>query len=225
MNDKSKTKSQLIEELEELRRRVSELEHQETKSVQVEDTVNKRENHLRFLIDILPSSMFCFEFDNPIPTDLPNDEQVKLMYECTLVDCNDACALSYGYEKPDEVIGKRFNELFPAVPESVDKLFNATIENNYRIEEGEGRSIQPDGSIRYFLNSAYGVIENGKLLRMWGSFRDITNRKQMEELLRHSEQRYRLLVENTPSVIRMNLNGAWQMRILRVIPSSGTHLG
>jgi len=216
MNDQRKTKAQLVEELEGLRRRVSVLEGSENQSVATVDTRKKIDIYLRSLIEMSSGAMFCYGFDNPIPIDLPIEEQVKLMYKCTLVNCNKACAFSYGYEEPDDVIGKSFSELFKAVPESVDKLFYSTIENGYSIKDGEGSSKQPDGSIRYFLNNAFGVVENGKLICMWGSFTDVTERKQTEQALRESEEKYRSIFEGANDAI---LHVDKNMTVLDVNPA------
>jgi chemotaxis protein methyltransferase CheR len=47
------------------------------------------------------------------------------------------------------------------------------------------------------LNNIRGVIEDGKLLRLWGTGRDITAQKAAEDELRQAEQRYRLLADFT----------------------------
>jgi signal transduction histidine kinase len=47
------------------------------------------------------------------------------------------------------------------------------------------------------LRNTEGVVENGKLVRLWGAARDITENRQSEELLHQSEQRYRAFVANS----------------------------
>ena len=53
--------------------------------------------------------------------------------------------------------------------------------------DGEGEEIREDGTKRYFLNNASGIIENGKLVRVWGTYRDITDRKVVEDKLQFTQ--------------------------------------
>ena len=184
MKDQDKTKGQLIDELAELRQRVAELEAAKTEWVQVEETLRESELRFRSLIEQTTDAVFCYEFDPPIPTDLPIEEQVRRMYSSVLVECNDVCARSYGATRGEEVVGKKLTELFGTSPGSLDGLFTAVVQGGYRIVNGEGVEVLEDGTKRYFLNNGHGVVENGKLVRMWGTYRDITERKRAEETLR-----------------------------------------
>jgi PAS domain S-box-containing protein len=106
-----------------------------------------------------------------------------------LVDCNLVCARSYGAESVENVIGRKLTDLFGTSPNSLDKLFRDLIEGGYSIIDGVGIEELPSGKKRYFLNNGHSVIENNKLVRIWGTFRDITDRKKAEDTIIESEKK------------------------------------
>jgi PAS domain-containing protein len=108
-----------------------------TKRIQAERELQESEHRFRTLIEYTSDAVFCYEFDPPISTDLPVDEQVRLMYKSRLIECNDVCARSYGASTADEVVGKELVELFGAASGSLDRLFRAVVEGGYRIVDGE----------------------------------------------------------------------------------------
>jgi PAS domain S-box-containing protein len=163
---------------------------------QAEEALRQSEVRFRSLVEHTTDAVFCYEYDPPIPTDLSIDKQVKLFYEGVLAECNDAAAKSYGATRADQVVGKKLTELFGTAPGSLDDFFKAFIQNEYQIVDAEDVEILEDGSKRSFLNNGYGVLEGGQLLRVWGTFRDITERRQAEEALRESEENYRSVVDN-----------------------------
>ncbi|MHC4630419.1 MAG: PAS domain S-box protein [Planctomycetota bacterium] len=172
-----------------------------TERKQAEEALKTSELRFRSLIEQTTDAVFCYEYDPPIPTDLPIVEQVKLLYDAVLVECNDVCARAYGARRAQEVIGRTLTELFATTPGSLDKLFTALIQGGYHIVDGQGAEKLEDGTQRYYLNNGHGVIEDGKLIRVWGTFRDITERKQAEEALRASEERYRAIFEQAADAI------------------------
>jgi PAS domain S-box-containing protein len=136
------------------------------------------------LIENTTDAVFCYEYDPPIATDLPVKEQVELLYDGTLVECNDVCARTYGFSKASEVIGKKLTDVFGTTPGSLDPLFTGFVADDYRSVDVEGVEQLPDGSRRHFVNNGHGVIEDGKLVRIWGTYREVTDRKRAEEQLR-----------------------------------------
>ncbi len=58
-----------------------------------------------------------------------------------------------------------------------------------------------EGRRRHFLNNLVGAVENGRLLRAWGTQRDATAMKEAEEELRRGDERYLSLLENANDII------------------------
>ncbi|MFX1397262.1 MAG: PAS domain S-box protein [Promethearchaeota archaeon] len=179
-----------------------------TERKMMENELKSTEERLRSLIQETTDAVFCYEFKTPISIDLPLEEQVKRMYDCVLIECNKACAASYGSDDAGKVIGRNLTDLFGTVPNSLDGLFRELIDNNYHIIDGLGVEVLPDGAERYFLNNGHCVIENGHIIRVWGTYRDITPQKLAEIKLKESEEKYRNLFETAPFGIALfNLSG------------------
>jgi PAS domain S-box-containing protein len=57
------------------------------------------------------------------------------------------------------------------------------------------------GITKYFLSNLIGIQEDGKLVRAWGTQRDITAQKQTEDALRASEERMRRITDATQDAL------------------------
>jgi len=68
--------------------------------------------------------------------------------------------------------------------------------------KAEYRVVRPDSSVRWISAQAFPVNDSeGRLTRVVGIAEDITERKQAEETIRKSEEKYRSLVSNIPDVV------------------------
>ena len=66
-----------------------------------------------------------------------------------------------------------------------------------QIDSAEARIITKSGELRWLLNSAYPISDaaQGRVVTMYGTAQDITERKRAEQALHESEQRYRQIIE------------------------------
>jgi PAS domain S-box-containing protein len=157
----------------------------------------RRANNLyKALIEQSAEGIFRVELNEPFSVSLPIDKQINLYdTEAFLAECNNAMAKMYGYSKAEEMQGIKLSSF---IPHSVPRIenFKAFIENGYKIVDLESVEEDKFGNKKYFLNNLLGIIEDGKLTRIWGAQRDITKIKEAEEAKRESEELYRTVVES-----------------------------
>ncbi len=97
------------------------------------------------------------------------------------------------YEWP----GYWWEAIHPDDQAATQKTFSGRREQ-YEIEY---RLLLPDGETRWILESGFPIRDQaGAVYRMAGTARDITARKQAAEALRKSEERYRALYDDNPSM-------------------------
>jgi two-component system NtrC family sensor kinase len=117
-----------------------------------------------------------------------------------LIDCNRAACELVGAERSD-LIGKHQRILHP--PEEMEGEFSRSFREHLHAKEGkvvETQVITKKGEIKEVAIKANLLEFEGKKV-LQGIFRDITERKQTEQALRQSEERYRQLAENAGEAI------------------------
>ena len=177
----------------------------------IEEESRASEERYRAFIEQSTEGIWRFEFEEEIPTDLPEEEQISRIYRHGyLAECNDAMARMYGYECAEELAGTRLADLLPpSVPQNVEYLRTA-IRSGYRLTDAESSETDREGDTKYFLNNLTGMIEDGHLVRAWGTQRDVTARKKAEMDLKESEERFRAAFDQAAvGIVQVSLDGAW----------------
>lgn len=77
------------------------------------------------------------------------------------------------------------SRIHPEDRDGVLQSLNQAVEQQEKCWAAEYRFLLADGSYANFYDRAYILYENGKAVRLFGSFMNITERKRAEELLRH----------------------------------------
>lgn len=174
----------------------------------------------RFLSFITNSSeqMWCVEFDEPIPLNLPVEDQV----ECILnhgyyVEANEAFATTYG-ASVDEVIGWKLERTLPRSLPATYSFLHEAVGARFRLIDAESHEIAKDGSERFILNNMIPAIEDNRVLRVWGTAQDISARKQIAEELRIASEFNNVVLDSMDAQIVIlnqageiiDQNNAWE---------------
>jgi len=196
------TKEQLMKELDSLRRRITEMEALEAERRQVERMLAESEEKYRLLFDNYGDPITVYGIDG------------------RLLLINAIGAKNFG-GRPEDFVGKSCAELFPEQGSTyLERLrtvalsgLAADFEDRVKLPSGErwfGSSMQPIRGEKSNVH-AVQIISH-----------DITERKQAEEALRQSEERFRMLFESTREGIVLSGSDG---RILSVNPAAAAILG
>jgi two-component system cell cycle sensor histidine kinase/response regulator CckA len=161
-----------------------------TEIVRLQRALQESEQRYRHFVQYANEGIWRFDVREPIDTHLPIEEQIRLIFErAYLAECNLAFAHMYAVESQESLIGTPLPQLLvPSDPQN-SAMLKTFIENQYRIEGFVSHERAADGSERYFLNSFFGVVEDGKLVRAWGVQTDITELRRLQQEL---DRAYRL---------------------------------
>ena len=143
------------------------------------------EQRYRSFVENSTEPIWCMEFDDGIPLDLPEDEQLELLYRKTLVvEVNDAWVTAYQTPR-QEIVGRwRLKHFLPRSLPTSEPFVRKVIRARYHLQDDESIEQTEEGLDLVFLNTTTPIIENGKLVRLWGASRDVTELRATERELR-----------------------------------------
>jgi PAS domain S-box-containing protein len=173
--------------------------HDITERKRAEQALRDSEQRYRDFIAHSTEGVWRLELEQPIPINLPAEDFVgSLLQYGYFAECNEPYARIMGFSTPEELVGIRIGELIPPSDEERMATFRASVQGGLRNRTVEFRGRDKAGNVKHLLRTEIPIVQNGMLIRVWGTTRDITESKRSEEALQHSEQRYRALFENAP---------------------------
>jgi PAS domain S-box-containing protein len=145
------------------------------------DTIRESEERYRAFIQHSSEGIWRLEFSPPLDTSLPVEAQVDAAYrDGRFAECNAVMARMYGLRSAEDFVGKTLDFMLPASDPGARAYLASIIEAGYRVSDVQSKERDADGRTKYFANSMTGVVIDGRLQRMWGSQRDITEREEAE---------------------------------------------
>jgi signal transduction histidine kinase len=124
-----------------------------------------------------------------MPIDLPASEALDWVYEhAYMAECNEAMARMYGFAEGSELVGVPLRDLLPRTPEN-EAYLCTFFASGYKLRDAQSEERGKDGRALYFSNSLVGIVEEGRLLRAWGTQVNITEMKRTEMALVEADRR------------------------------------
>ncbi len=187
MNDKGKTKKQLINGLAELRRRIAEMEASGTERKRAEEALRESEAKLRSMLQ------------------MANDAIISINSSGNITLWNKAAQEMFSYTKED-VLGKPLTMLMPeryrnAHQRGLERVRSTGV-SGLAGKRVEFPGLRKDGS-EFPFELSLARWEAGGETFYTGIICDITERKQLEQALMKSEQNFRSSMDNSPLGIRI----------------------
>jgi PAS domain S-box-containing protein len=181
MQDEEKSKEQLITELHELRTRVAESEQDKEERKRAEQALQESQQILQLVLDTIPVRVFWKDLDS------------------NYLGCNRPFAFDAGLHSPEEIIGRNDFEMGWAEQAELyrtdDRLVMETGSPKLGYEEPQ---TMPDGGRIWLRTNKVPLLDGeGRIKGVLGTYEDITESKRMEETLRASETKYRIVADNT----------------------------
>ncbi len=151
---------------------------------QTENNLLQSEDRYRAFIAISTEGIWRGEVNPPIPVTMLLDGQVAAFIDnLCIAECNDALARIYGFSAAADIVGRRTREFYDL--EQVQEVLEKFVSSGYSLHDYETRQYDRFGHEIWISSTLVGVVEDGQVSRLWGTRRDITDKKRQLEALEY----------------------------------------
>jgi len=154
-----------------------------------QDALRQAEERYRAFVTQSTEAIWRVELDHPIPVDLPEEAQVDRLYrDAYLAECNDAMVHMYGFDSVGQAIGARLGDFIIQEHAWNRETWGTFVRNGYRLSDVESFERDRSGAHKTFLNNRVGIVDGRHLRRIWGTQRDVTAQRHLEDQLRQAQK-------------------------------------
>lgn len=177
-------------EISALHRRIRELE--------------RSDEMLRGLIESSTEPIWCIEYAEPVDITVSDREIIRQIFEneCYWSMCNDAMARLYDLPEDLDFNRQPVALYFPRSVEN-EAFAQSILDAGFRIDNALSVDHRHDGTPFYVENSVHCKVEDGRLLRMWGTLRDVTKYQRVQNELTLREREVRGLLSAIADIVVM----------------------
>jgi formate hydrogenlyase transcriptional activator len=187
-----------------------------------EEALANGEERFRAFVQHATEGILWCKLEQPLPIDLPEDVQLERLFQYSYVaDCNDQAARLYGFQKAEDLIGARLEVISSRSDPGFIERLRAGIRGAWDASQVE-RTFRG----RHLLITRDGVIDNGLLLSVWTTVRDVTALKEAEaEVRRLNAQLQGHVDQLTALQARLEQDNAYLLEEIRSEHNLGEMVG
>jgi PAS domain S-box-containing protein len=184
-----------------------------------EEALRSSEERYRRLMTMSSEGVFRYEFSTPVPVNTSEREQAELILQRGIIaECNDSLARIYGYDKAEDMLGFRLDDMMVGTHEEKIEAIVWFIRAGYQISNLETQDRDRLGTTFWTSNSVFAFVEDGHLVWGWASVSHISDRKNAEMALQEKTRELDRFFGITPDLLCVldthgsfrRVNHAWE---------------
>lgn len=155
-----------------------------TERKRAEIALKESEERYRRFISQVSEGVYRLECTPPMDLNLTTEEQIDYIYDhMHIAECNQSFIKMYGYNDEKDVLGKGHLDFHGGRYNPINRaLMRQLVLDGFRVENGVSAENSALGKPMYISNNSVGIFEGGKLLRIWGTQKNITEKVKADEL-------------------------------------------
>ncbi len=154
-----------------------------TERINTEKALREAETRYKAFIANSTDGIWRYDLDPPVPVHMPlQDQRQAIVKNAKLAECNRVFAKMCQAMSMEDLVNA---SLISTGSQSFFQEVTRFITNGYRLVDCEKKIKEGSGEVTYLSVCATGTIEDGKLLRVWGTSQDVTRSRHYLEMLEY----------------------------------------